>query len=93
MFSEKLIKKLAAQALASLEEDAKNHERKARNLRGTASVLKEMLPAALASFKPVKFKPLTKKQVRALAKEYLIPPPLRFWLRLRPLPRRKHPSA
>lgn len=66
MFSEKLIKKLAAQALASLEEDAKNHERKARNLRGTASVVKEML----ASFKPVKFKPLTKKQVRALTVRY-----------------------
>jgi hypothetical protein len=66
---DKLAKGFLKQAIHSLEEDAKHHDRKARDARSSAAMMKKLLPELLKALKPVKFKPLkppTKAQLRRM---------------------------
>jgi hypothetical protein len=63
---DKLAKEFVKQAIASLEEDAKHHDRKARGARASAAMMRKLLPELLKVLKPVKFKPPTKAQLKRM---------------------------
>lgn len=63
---DKLVKGFAKQAISSLEEDAKHHDRKARDARASAALMKKLLPELLKALQPVKFKPPTKAQLKRM---------------------------
>lgn len=68
---DKLAKQLLAQAAASLEADAKNYERKAKNARQTVALVKQLGPIFLEFLKPPKpFRPpkMTRAQKAAMKK-------------------------
>jgi hypothetical protein len=76
---EKLVKEFVKHAIVSLEEDARHHERKASDARSTARLIKELQPEILNAFRPVKFKPPTKaqlKRMRAAAAPFVSAPPV-----------------
>ena len=63
---DKLAKGFLKQAIHSLEEDAKHHDRKARDARASAALMKKLLPELLKALKPVKFKLPTKAQLKRM---------------------------
>jgi hypothetical protein len=77
---DKVVKDLIANALESLEADAKHHERKAQNARKTAQALKKLAPIVIKTFeppKPFKMPKLTKAQRRQMASGFpgvIVPP-------------------
>jgi hypothetical protein len=67
---DKLAKGFLKQAIHSLEEDAKHHDRKARDARASAAMMRKLLPELLKALAPPKpFKPPTKAQLRKLNKQ------------------------
>lgn len=66
---EKMLKKLLKNAIASLEEQAKYYERKARTQRQTVKLVKQFAPAVLEMLKPPQFPKMTKTQKAAMRKQ------------------------
>ena len=50
----KVLKPYLKEAIASLEEDAKHYERKARAARSSAAMMKKLLPEVLKALQPPK---------------------------------------
>ena len=63
---DKIVTGLVKNGIRSLQEDAKQYERRARDARQLADLLKKMAPEVIKALKPAKFKPLTKKQLKKI---------------------------